>query len=52
MTPAAKVAHVKSALLLLQAQMSSRSGLAERNSLQEKIDDHAQLVVLIRVGSA
>lgn len=52
MTPEAKVAHVKSVLLLLQAQMSSRSGLADRNSLQEKIDDHAQLVVLIRVGSA
>jgi hypothetical protein len=52
MTPEAKVAHVKSVLLLLQAQMSSRSGLADRNSLQEKIDDHAQLVVLIREGSA
>ena len=52
MTPEAKVAHVKSVLLLLQAQMSSRSGLADRYSLQEKIDDHAQLVVLIRVGSA
>jgi hypothetical protein len=50
MTPEAKVAHVKSVLLLLQAQMSSRSGLADRNSLQEKIDDHAQLVVLIREG--
>lgn len=52
MIPEAKVTHLKEALLLFHAQMSSRSGLAARHSLQQEIDAHAQLVVLIRVGSA
>jgi hypothetical protein len=52
MIPEAKVTHLKEALLLFHAQMSSRSGLAARHSLQQQIDAHAQLVVLIRVGSA
>lgn len=52
MIPEAKVTHLKEALLLFHSQMSSRSGLAARHSLQQEIDAHAQLVVLIRVGSA
>ena len=52
MTPEAKVTHLKEALLLFHSQMSSRSGLAARHSLQQEIDAHAQLLVLIRVGSA
>lgn len=48
----AKVAHLRQQLLLRSSQMSSKQGLSDRHELQQEINDHAELVVLIRNGKA
>ena len=49
---ARKVEHLKVQIIAKSAKMPSCKGLADRNALQQEIDDMSELVVMIRSGSS